>query len=119
MRIFPHTHVADLPAAGPQLRTELAAILVDCLARLEQFFGPGAPYMLWVHQRPADGRDWPAAHLHLHLAPVLRAPGVLRHLAAAELGAGVFFDPVDPHQAAAQLRSLAQHESAGQLSRQR
>jgi galactose-1-phosphate uridylyltransferase len=29
----------------------------------------------------------------------------MRHLAAAELGAGVFFDPVDPNEAAAQLRS--------------
>jgi UDPglucose--hexose-1-phosphate uridylyltransferase len=61
--------------------------------------------MLWIHQRPATGEDWPAAHLHLHLAPAQRAPGVTRHLAAAELGAGVFFDPVDPQEAAAQLRS--------------
>ena len=79
-------------------------MLVDALARVERLLGPGAPYMLWVHQRPAGG-DWPAAHLHLHLAPVRRAPGVTRHLAAAEFGAGVFFDPVDPRQAAAHLRS--------------
>jgi UDPglucose--hexose-1-phosphate uridylyltransferase len=111
--IVPDAHVADLPAAGPGLRTGLAAILVDCLTRVERFFGADAPYMLWIHQRPADGRDWPAAHLHLHLAPVLRAPGVRRHLAAAELGAGVFFDPVDPPQAAAQLRSVAPGEPAG------
>src|SRR4029077_8902797 len=80
-------------------------ILVDCLARLERLFGPGAPYMLWIHQRPTTGDDWPAAHLHLHLAPAQRAPGLIRHLAAAGLGAGVFFDPVDPQEAAAQLRS--------------
>jgi UDPglucose--hexose-1-phosphate uridylyltransferase len=80
-------------------------MLVDCLTRLDRLFGRGAPYMLWVHQRPPREPDWPTAHLHLHLAPVLRAPGVIRHLAAAELGAGVFFDPVDPQEAAAQLRS--------------
>jgi len=78
---------------------------VDALTRTERLLGPDAPYMLWVHQRPAGGDDWPAAHLHLHLAPALRAPGVVRHLAAAEFGAGVFFDPVDPRQAAEQLRS--------------
>jgi galactose-1-phosphate uridylyltransferase len=60
--------------------------------------------MLWIHQRPADAGDWAAAHLHLHLAPAMRAPGVRRHLASAELGAGVFLDPVDPVAAAAQLR---------------
>lgn len=105
MLIYPDSHVADLPAAGPRLRTGLAAMLVDTLTRLEHLFGAGAPYMLWIHQQPASGEDWPAAHLHAHLAPVQRAPGVTRHLAAAELGAGVFFDPVDPHEAAAHLRS--------------
>ena len=60
--------------------------------------------MLWIHQGPCGGGDWPTAHLHLHLAPVLRGPGTIRHLASAELGAGVFFDPVDPLEAAAQIR---------------
>jgi UDPglucose--hexose-1-phosphate uridylyltransferase len=105
MLLSPRGHVADLPAAGPRLRAGLGAILVHCLTRLERLFGPGAPYMLWIHQRPTTGDDWPAAHLHLHLAPAQRAPGVMRHLAAAELGAGVFFDPVEPREAAAQLRS--------------
>ena len=103
--ISPRSHVADLPAAGRPLRAGLGAMLVEALTRVERLLGPDAPYMLWVHQRPAVRGDWPAAHLHLHLAPALRAPGVARHLAAAELGAGVFFDPVDPRQAAAQLRS--------------
>jgi UDPglucose--hexose-1-phosphate uridylyltransferase len=105
--IFPWDHVADLPGAGPDLRAGLAAILVDCLRRVERLFGDGVPYMLWVHQRPATGQDWPAAHLHLHLAPLLRGPGTIRHLAAAELGAGVFFDPVDPSAAAARLNAAA------------
>jgi UDPglucose--hexose-1-phosphate uridylyltransferase len=104
MLISPRGHVPDLPSAGPRLRAGLAGILVDCLARVDRMLGPGAPYMLWIHQRPAAPGDWPAAHLHLHLAPVLRAPGVVRHLASAELGAGVFFDPVDPREAAARLR---------------
>jgi UDPglucose--hexose-1-phosphate uridylyltransferase len=103
--IFPRRHVADLPAAGPRLRAGLAAILVDCLRRVERLFTAAVPYMLWVHQRPASGEDWPAAHLHLHLAPLLRGPGMIRHLAAAELGAGVFFDPVDPPAAAARLKA--------------
>jgi UDPglucose--hexose-1-phosphate uridylyltransferase len=105
--IFPEHHVADLPTAGPRLRAGLARILVDCLRRAERFFGAAVPYMLWVHQRPTTGQDWPAAHLHLHLAPLLRRPGRIRHLAGAEFGAGVFFDPVDPLAAAAQLKTAA------------
>lgn len=106
MVISPREHVPDLPAAGQVKRGGLAAILVACLARLQAVLGQDEPYMLWLHQRPADGKSWPSAHLHLHLAPVLRAPGTTRHLAAAEFGAGVFFDPVDPPDAAARLRSV-------------
>jgi UDPglucose--hexose-1-phosphate uridylyltransferase len=103
--ISPRSHVADLPSAGRELRAGLAVMLVDVLTRMERLLGGEAAYMLWVHQRPTDGGEWAAAHLHLHLAPALRAPGVARHLGAAELGAGVFFDPVDPQQAAAQWRA--------------
>jgi UDPglucose--hexose-1-phosphate uridylyltransferase len=103
--ISPRRHVPDLPAAGRRLRAALASALVDALSRAERLLGPDPPYLLWLHQRPASPGPWPAAHLHLHLAPVLRAPRVRRHLAAAELGAGVFFDPVDPAAAADRLRS--------------
>jgi UDPglucose--hexose-1-phosphate uridylyltransferase len=105
MVIAPHRHLADLPAAGRPARAELGLILVECLTRMERVLGQAEPYLLWIHQRPAEAGDWPAAHLHLHLAPVLRAPGTIRQLAAAEFGAGVFFDPVDPPAAAAALRS--------------
>jgi UDPglucose--hexose-1-phosphate uridylyltransferase len=102
--IVPHSHIPDLPAAGRRLRGELAAVLLDCLARVEAVLGPAAPYMLWAHQRPADGGPWPTAHLHLHLAPLLRAAGTPRHLSSAELGAGMLFNSVEPASAAARLR---------------
>ena len=86
-------------------RDGLAALLVDVLARLDQLFDAPMPYMLWVHQRPADGEAWPDARLHLHITPLLRSRGVQRFVAAAELGAGVYFNPIDPVDAAAQLRS--------------
>lgn len=109
--IFPRDHIADLPSAGPVLRAGLGSILVECMIRLESLLGGGTPYMLWVHQRPADGNDWPNAHLHLHLAPLMRDPGAVRHLSSAELGAGILFNSVDPSQAAAKLRKLG--EEAG------
>jgi UDPglucose--hexose-1-phosphate uridylyltransferase len=105
LRIAPGAHLSDLEAAGASAG-DLAAVLVDALARLDQLFDAPMPYMLWVHQRPTDGASWPAAHVHIHVAPVLRAAGTQRFVAAGELGSGVFFNPVDPRQAAADLRSL-------------
>ena len=62
------------------------------------------PYMLWVHQRPTDGRAWAASHVHVHVAPLHRAAGTPRFVAAGELGSGVYFNPVDPAHAAEELR---------------
>ena len=60
------------------------------------------PYLLWFHQAPSggDGR-W---HVHAHIAPPLRAPGVLRYVASGELGSGTLSNPVVPEDAARALR---------------
>lgn len=87
-------------------RDGLAAVLVDCLARLDQLFDEDMPYMLWIHQRPTDNRNWPDARLHIHITPLRRAPGITRFVAAAELGAEVYFNPVAPPDAAGRLRQL-------------
>lgn len=106
LRVAPSTHLPSLPAATDEDRTSLARALVDALARLDQLFGAPMPYMLWWHQCPTGGGQWPLAHVHAHIAPYLRAPATARHIAAGELGSGVFFNPVVPEDAAARLRSL-------------
>jgi UDPglucose--hexose-1-phosphate uridylyltransferase len=94
--------VPDLPSLTS--RDDLAALLVDATRRLDALFDAPMPYMLWFHQRPTDGGDWTSAHLHAHLAPLLRAPSTQRFVAAGELGSGIFFNPVEPADAAAALR---------------
>jgi UDPglucose--hexose-1-phosphate uridylyltransferase len=102
--LAPDVHRPDLPTLdGPQ-RDGLAALLVDVLARFDRLFSTPLPYMLWIHQRPTDGGHWPEAHVHVHLVSPMRAAGVLRHVAAGELGSGVFMNPVAPESAAATLR---------------
>lgn len=105
--LAPTEPVPDLPSLGDAGRQGLAATLVDVLARLDTLFDGPMPYMLWFHQRPFDGGDWPGARVHLHLAPIYRAPGTPRFVAAGELGGHVYFNPVDPEQAAADLRAVA------------
>lgn len=100
--VAPEAHVPDLPAVDD--RDDLAALLVDAFGRLDRLFDAPMPYMAWFHQRPTDGGDWPEAHVHLHVAPLYRGPGVQRYVAAAEVGGGIFFNPVTPTDAAAALR---------------
>ena len=91
---------------SPVCQTSVASTSRPHATTLDQLFDAPRPYLLWVHQRPTDGREWPNAHLHVHIAPVLRQPGIMRHVAAGELGSGVWFDPVAPEDAAASLRAL-------------
>ena len=107
MRFAPRTHVAGFPALDDGSRADLAALLTDALARYDRLWpAPDPsyrfPYLMWFHQAPAAGGDeW---HLHAHVAPPLRAPGVARYIASAEVGGGTLSNPVVPETAAQALR---------------
>jgi UDPglucose--hexose-1-phosphate uridylyltransferase len=105
--VAPVEHVRDLPAA-PHCHRPLAAALVDVLERLDRLFEAPMPYMLWVHQAPTVVAGVTEhAHLHVHIAPLHRAPALPRFVAAGELGSGVYFNPVAPEDAARELRGVA------------
>jgi UDPglucose--hexose-1-phosphate uridylyltransferase len=103
--VAPRVHEPDLPELSAASRRDLAAVLVDTLAKLDHLWDQPVSYMLWCHQRPFDGGSWPAAHAHFEIAVPERAPGVLRYVAAGELGSGLYVNPVEPEAAADALRS--------------
>jgi len=107
VRIAPRSHVGSLPDLDSAARDDLARLLIDVLGRYDRLWRPPHkgyrfPYLLWFHQAPSggDGR-W---HVHAHIAPPLRAPGVLRYVASGELGSGTLSNPVVPEDAARALR---------------
>jgi UDPglucose--hexose-1-phosphate uridylyltransferase len=104
LRVAPVEHLPDLPAATATF-TGAARVLGAALGAVDRLLGAPVPSMTWVHQRPTDGGNWPRAHLHVHVAPLWRAAGMTRFVAAGELGSGVWFNPVPPAEAAAALRA--------------
>jgi UDPglucose--hexose-1-phosphate uridylyltransferase len=104
--LAPDDPVPDLPSLDEAGRQGLAQLLVDVLERLDRLFDAQTPYMLWIHQRPFDGGDWPGARLHVEIVTPWRAPDVTRYVAAGELGSGVYFNPVAPEAAAQSLREV-------------
>jgi len=106
VRLAPEGDVPDLPSLNASGRDDLAFILIDVLQRLDRLFAVPLPYMLWIHQRPFDGGEWPRARVHVEIVSPWRASGVMRYVAAGELGSGVFFNPIVPEDAAARLREL-------------
>lgn len=109
VRFATRTHLPSLSSLVDRARRGLAIALVDVLARYDRMWAsrPGAserfPYLLWFHQAPArhDGEY----HLHAHVAPPQRAPGLSRFVASGELGSGALSNPVVPEAAAATLRA--------------
>jgi UDPglucose--hexose-1-phosphate uridylyltransferase len=107
LRIASRSHRPSIPALDRGDRDALSALLADVLARYDRLWpSPETdyrfPYLLWFHQAPASGGpDW---HLHAHVAPPLRAPGVPRFVASGELGSGTLSNPVVPEDAAQALR---------------
>ena len=120
MRLAPATHVGSLPALDdtrarrPRARcsSTRSAATTGCGPRRSD--GYRFPYLLWFHQAPAAGGDeW---HVHAHIAPPLRAPGVPRYVASGELGSGTLSNPVVPEAAA---RGAARRLSRTSLPRAR
>jgi UDPglucose--hexose-1-phosphate uridylyltransferase len=104
MVVAPTRHQPDIPTLDDDDRGAMADVLLDVAVALERLFDEPMPAMLWIHQKPTDGGDWPIAHVHVHVTPIWRAAGTPRFVAAAELGSGVFFNPIAPTAAAAALR---------------
>lgn len=94
--LAPRTHVEDLPSLDDDGRDGLAAALVDVVGRYDRMYDEPLPYLMWIH---------PGVHLHVHFAPMHRAPGVLRYVASAEVGAEMLSNPVAPEAAAELLRN--------------
>jgi len=103
--LAPSTDVPDLPSLNDNERNDLASLLIDCIGRLDALFDAPMPFMMWFHQRPFDNIERRSVRVHAHIAPLLRAAGVQRFVAAGELGSGVWFNPIEPITAAAQLRA--------------
>lgn len=108
LRLAARAHRARLSDLDDRERDGLAGALTDVLTRYDRLWrdAPGAsamfPYLLWIHQAPRSEPEH--HHLHVHLAPPQRAPGVARYVASGELGSGTFSNPVLPEAAAAALR---------------
>lgn len=102
--LAPRAHVGSLADLDDDARDGLAAALVDVVGRYDRLFGAPFPYMMWIHQETDPAGAAPGNHLHVHFAPPLRAAGVTRYVAAAEVGTGTLQNPVTPEAAAADLR---------------
>jgi len=111
--VSPRERRPDLVSLSSTERDDLAAVLVSTLRRIEGLYPSSStpvPYMLWVNQRPATGTH-DDAWMSVEIVSPWRAAELPRYIAAAEVGAGEYFNPVVPEDLARRLRDIANRET--------
>jgi UDPglucose--hexose-1-phosphate uridylyltransferase len=100
----PYASFADVPS---EVRRDLARALKLVLMKYDGLWQRPFPYILVVHQAPADGRPHPEAHVHVEIYPALRMRDRIKYLAGSEIGAGVFTADTNPDDKAAELQAVS------------
>lgn len=111
---FAHeTYVAPLRPVGSvsdltdEEADDLAAVLKTMLVKFDNLYEISFPYIMAFHQAPTDGQPHPGYHFHIEFHPPLRYPGVLKYLAGAETGGGVYLNDTCPEEKAKQFRGAS------------
>ena len=84
---------------------DLAAVLKAVLVKYDNLWRMEFPYVMALHQAPADGGHHPGFHFHIEFHPPLRKPNLLKYLAGPEVGGGSFLSDTSPEEKAAELQA--------------
>jgi UDPglucose--hexose-1-phosphate uridylyltransferase len=106
VHIAPRRHVGWLHELNAAEAGDLASLLSIVVRKYDALFGFTLPYIMATHQRPTDGGDHEAYHLHFEFYPPNRTETKLKYLAGSEAGAGAFINDTLPEVTAERLRGL-------------
>ena len=106
VHLMPRRHVGWLHELRAAEADDLASMLSTLVRKYDALFGFTLPYIMATHQRPTDGGDHEAYHLHFEFYPPHRTESKLKFLAGSEAGAGAFINDTLPEVTAERLRAL-------------
>jgi UDPglucose--hexose-1-phosphate uridylyltransferase len=105
--ILPKRQVSSLADLSPAERTSLGLMIREVAIRYDNLWRMPMPYVMAVHQAPADGHDYSTYPFHLEFHPPLRKPDTMKYLAGPEIGGGSMTNESDPDAKAAELRAVS------------
>ncbi|HID16671.1 TPA: galactose-1-phosphate uridylyltransferase, partial [Candidatus Bathyarchaeota archaeon] len=102
--VYSKRHAQSLLDFGSSERRSLAKILRDVTAAYNNLFSFSMPYVMAIHQKPTDGKDYSHYHFHIEFYPPYRTKDKLKFPAGIERGAGVFGYDGNPEEKARELK---------------
>lgn len=115
--VYSKRHAQSLLDFGSSERRSLAEILRDVTAAYNNLFGFSMPYVMAIHQKPTDGRDYPYYHFHIEFYPPYRTKDKLKFPAGIERGAGVFGYDGNPEEKAKELKLALERAKSRSVDR--
>ncbi|MBI4853444.1 MAG: galactose-1-phosphate uridylyltransferase [Acidobacteria bacterium] len=109
--IYSKRHVSaitDFNFKECNLLARLLKGLLDCFDKLWQ---KPFPYIMLMHQRPTDGKNYDFYHFHIEFYPPYRTQDKLKYLAGVEAGCGVFLNDSQAEEKAKELRKNTSGEN--------
>ena len=105
--VVPRAPVTSLAELSDSARAGFAAVWKEVLIRFDNLWNQPFPYIMAAHEPPTDGGQYESYRCFFAFAPPMRAPGLMKHLAGPETGAGTFIGDTWPEDKAAELRAVA------------
>ena len=104
VHIYPKRHVEAIIDLSEDEVFMFASILKRVLKKFDNLFDMSFPYMMVLHQRPTDGKDYPYYHFHVEFYTPYREKGKVKYFASVEMGAGTVTFDYSPELKARELR---------------
>ncbi len=109
VHVYPKRHVQSLPELAEKERVSLADALITVTATYNNLFGFSMPYIMAIHQKPTDGKNYDHYHLHVEFYPPYRSKEKLKYPAGIERGAGTWTYDATPEEKAEELKGAVKH----------
>ncbi|MBM3702059.1 MAG: galactose-1-phosphate uridylyltransferase [Actinobacteria bacterium] len=106
VHIYCLRHLGSLCELDDREVTSLSKIIKELVNRYNKLFKFRMPYVMIIHQKPTDNKNYDYYHFHFEFYPPYRTKNKLKYLAGCELGAGTFINDTLPEEKAAELRSI-------------
>jgi len=103
--VIPHRQVPYISDLNNDELDDLAGVYQRQTKRYDVLFQRKSPNITLLHNAPCDdNKDNHTCHFHIAMQPPLRDPEKVKFLAGAEAGSNNIVNPLQPEQAAEQLR---------------